>query len=138
MGLSYVGIRVTDVDRSLRFYAEGLGLVERQRGTMSHGGQWVGLRDPRTGVELELNFYPPGSRFDTPYSPGEGLDHLGFDVDDARATVERLCALGGRVAVAPWLEEARYWIGFVEDPDGLWVEVQSPAAAEASGPSAPS
>jgi lactoylglutathione lyase len=141
MGLSYVGIRVTDLERSVRFYTEGLGLVERKRGTMSHGGTWVSLRDPGTGVELELNYYPPDSKFATPYVVGEGLDHIGFDVTDARETVERLRAMGGRVAVAPWVEEGRYWIGFVEDPDGLWVEVQSaiaPAAAPASAPSGPS
>ena len=132
MGLTYTGIRVTELERSLRFYAEGLGLVERRRGTMSHGGQWVGLTDPETGAELELNYYPPGSTFATPYHPGEGLDHLGFDVADAKQTIERLRAMGAKVALEPWLEEGRYWIGFVEDPDGLWIEIQSPVAAGGS------
>ncbi|MGD0249300.1 MAG: VOC family protein [Thermoplasmata archaeon] len=141
MGLTYVGIRVTELDRSIRFYVEGLGLEEGKRGTMSHGGTFVGLRDPVTKVELELNYYPPSSPYAKPYVPGEGLDHLGFDVADARATIARLRALGARVAVEPWLEEGRYWIGFVEDPDGNWVEVQSsvgPAGAAPSAPSGPS
>ncbi|HTT73031.1 MAG TPA: VOC family protein [Thermoplasmata archaeon] len=142
MGLAYVGIRVTDLDRSIRFYAEGLGLRERGRGTMGHGGVFVGLEDPTTGQQLELNFYAPDSPYATPYSPGEGLDHLGFEVEDARATIARLRGLGARVAVEPWLEAGKYWIGFVEDPDGLWVELQSPAVPGAapapSGPSAPS
>jgi lactoylglutathione lyase len=138
MGLTYVGIRVTDLDRSLRFYVEGLGLEEGRRGTMSHGGTFVSLRDPVTNVELELNFYPPGSPYATPYEPGEGLDHLGFDVADARATIDRLRAMGAPVAVEPWLEEGRYWIGFVEDPDGLWVEVESPFGPAGAPPTAPS
>ena len=141
MTLRYVGIRVNDLDRSLRFYTELLGLVERKRGTMSHGGTWVNLMDPDSRVQLELNFYPPGSPHRTPYSPGEGLDHIGFDVADARETIERLRRRGVKVTVEPWLEEGRYWIGFVEDPDGLWVEIQSlvgPEDAAATAPSASS
>jgi lactoylglutathione lyase len=128
MALRYTGIRVTDLERSVRFYCEGLGLREAGRGRMSHGGEFVGLEDPETHVELELNHYPDGSPYDTPYVPGEGLDHLGFVVPDARATVERLRAMGARVAVEPWLERGRYWIGFVEDPDGIWIEIQDTAA----------
>ncbi len=138
MSLTYTGLRVTDLSRSIRFYCEGLGLVEKGRGTMSHGGTFVGLRDPESHAELELNLYPSDSRFAVPYTPGEGLDHLGFDVADARATIEKLRAMGAKVAIEPWLEAGRYWIGFVEDPDGNWVEIESPVAPAVSGPSAPS
>jgi lactoylglutathione lyase len=137
MGLVYVGIRVTDLERSIRFYTRGLGLVETKRGRMSHGGLFVELVDPETKAQLELNWYPPGSAYDAPFVPGEGLDHMGFEVGDARATIARLAAMGARVAVEPWLEEGRYWIGFVEGPDGEWVEVQS-LVPKASGPSGPS
>ncbi|MGP8078552.1 MAG: VOC family protein [Thermoplasmata archaeon] len=141
MGLVYVGLRVTDLDRSRRFYTEGLGLVAGAPGRMSHGGTYVSLKDPGTGAQLELNYYPPGNRFATPFAAGEGLDHLGFDVTDARATIARLRAMGAKVAVEPWLEQGRYWIGFVEDPNGLWIEVQSPVpggTGDPTGPSAPS
>ncbi len=134
MGITYAGIRVTDLERSLRFYVGGLGLVERGRGTMSHGGLFVGLEDPATHFQLELNVYPADSPYATPYSAGEGLDHFGVDVADARATIERLTHFGGTVAIAPWVEAGKYWIGFVADPDGIWIEVQSPISA----PSAPS
>ncbi len=139
MGLVYTGIRVTDLARSLRFYVDGLGLVEKGRGTMSHGGTFVGLEDPGTHVSLELNFYPTGSPFAVPYVAGDGLDHLGVEVDDALATIERLTRFGGTVVLPPWREHDRYWIGFVADPDGNWVEVQSPLPPAAGGPvSAPS
>jgi lactoylglutathione lyase len=125
MALVYSGIRVMDPDRSVRFYTEGLGLKEMSRGHMSHGGLFIELQDPNTMQQLELNWYPPGSPYNTPYSVGEGLDHLGFEVDDAPATYQRLLLLGATPAIAPWLEQDRYWIGYVRDPDGLWVEIQS-------------
>ncbi len=126
MSLTYFGIRVTDLDRSVRFYTGTLGLRERKRGRMSHGGLWVSLEDPETHQLLELNWYPPDSPYATPYSVGEGLDHLAFDVKDARATIRELLAMGAERAVEPWLEEGRYWIGYVKDPDGLWLEIESP------------
>lgn len=125
MALLYAGIRVTDPDRSVKFYTEGLGLKETSRGHMSHGGLFIGLQDPNTMQQLELNWYPPDSPYNTPYAVGEGLDHLGFEVEDAPATYRRLLLLGATPAIEPWLEQGRYWIGYVRDPDGLWIEVQS-------------
>jgi lactoylglutathione lyase len=143
MSITYFGIRVTELNRSLRFYCDGLGLKERKRGKMSHGGTWVSLEDPESHFQLELNLYPADSVYAKPYVVGEGLDHLGLDVEDARAAIERLRAMGSKVALEPWLEEGKYWIGFVEDPDGIWVEIQSPvrpatAGGEVSAPSGPS
>ena len=126
MVLEYVGIRVTDLTRAVRFYTEGLGLKERKRGTMSHGGVYVALMDPETHHELELNWYPPTSPYAVPFTPGEGLDHIGCEVTDVRATIQRLLATGGKLVVEPWVEDDRYLIGFVSDPDGNWVEVQGP------------
>ena len=130
MSLVYAGIRVTDLERSVRFYTEGLGLKETGRGRMSHGGEFIGLQDPNTMQQLELNWYPNDSPYNTPYSVGEGLDHLGFEVDDAPAAYRRLLRLGATPAIEPWLEQDRYWIGYVRDPDGLWIEVQSPVKKE--------
>lgn len=123
MPLAYTGIRVTDLDRSIAFYTGPLGLTLLRRGTMSHGGQWVLLEDPSTHQRLELNFYPPGNRFHVPFTPGEGLDHIGFEVDDARGLVARLLERGATLAVDPWEEAPGLWVGYVRDPDGNWVEV---------------
>ena len=136
--LTYVGIRVRDFERSLRFYTGPLGLVEKGRGTMASGGTFVALADPVSRFELELNWYPPGSPYAVPYAPGEALDHLGFEVDDARAAVRELVAAGAELAVEPWLERGRFWIGFVKDPDGTWIEIQSAVREAPSAPSASS
>jgi len=84
--------------RSLTFYKEALGLKEVGSGDMSQygggRGAWVLLRDPLTGQQLELNCYPKGSRYDAPYSAGEGLDHIGFVVNDLPKKYKELLSKG--------------------------------------------
>jgi len=137
--LKYAGLRVTDLERSLKFYVGQLGLeVERQG---SQKGDWVLLRDPRSGQRLELNWYPPGSEFATPYAPGEGLDHLGFEVSDARESYMQLTAAGAPSALAPFSDGPGEWVAYVTDPDGNWVELFShpprPEEAHSAGAGRP-
>ena len=69
MHLGYVGIRVTNLKRSLKFYTELLGLKEVGKGdfTKYEAGIWVKLKDEKSGQHLELNWYPKGSHFDVPH-----------------------------------------------------------------------
>jgi catechol 2,3-dioxygenase-like lactoylglutathione lyase family enzyme len=119
----YTGIRVRDLERSIRFY-EGLGFRIRRRGTMEHGGEWVHLGMPRRPHRLELNFYPKGNRFAEPYRAGSELDHLGFRVSDVDAWVRRARRLGARVATV--FSETRERLGYVQDPDGVRIEFYGP------------
>jgi lactoylglutathione lyase len=139
MYLEYVGIRVTDLERSMGFYTRLLGLQEAKRRDMTQWGLgiWVLLRDPISGHQLELNWYPPGSRYATPYAPGEALDHVGFIVDDVEATYRELVARGAEPAVHP--SEADGWTAYVKDPDGNWIEIyqltEPKSGATPEGPS---
>lgn len=124
MYLKYFGIRVTDLERSLKFYTEFLGLKEVDRGDMSvYGGgrgTWVLLQDRRSGQRLELNWYPKGSPWDVPYVPGEGLDHIGIMVDDLRETYRELLSKGVEpTSITP--EDTEGWEAMVKDPDGNWI-----------------
>ena len=124
MYLKYAGIRVTDLERSVRFYTELLGLKEEKRRDTSEwgGGTWVLLKDETSGAQLELNWYAPGSRFGTPYVPGEGLDHVGFVVDDAEAAYTDLVSKGAQpTGITP--KETDGWVAYVKDPDGNWIEI---------------
>lgn len=117
----YTGIRVRDLERSLAFYRDVLGLKEVGRGRMRHGGQYVQVRDSASGQRLELNWYPRGSRFYTPFRRGEELDHLAFRVADVRAAYKELLAKGATVAVSP--AQAKGTEVYVKDPDGIWIEL---------------
>jgi len=123
--LEYTGIRVRDMARSIRFYAEGLGLRLGPSGRMAAGGLWQELKDPDSGAVLELNFYPG----DPPYREGDELDHLGFRVESVDDAIRRLEPLGGRVRI-PAFSEGDERLAFLSDPDGVWVELYETRAEE--------
>src|SRR5256885_16380838 len=102
MKLLYAGIRVRDLETSIRFYRTVMGMRDSRRGTMRHGGVWVELQSPGSPQRLELKWYPPGSRFHTPYRRGEGLDHLAVRVTDADRAFPEITAEGGRPGVEPF------------------------------------
>ncbi|MGD0718048.1 MAG: VOC family protein [Thermoplasmata archaeon] len=122
MYVDYTGIRVTDLDRALRFFTRGLRLKEVRRGTMHHGGVWVLLRDPRSKQHLELNWYPAGSEFATRFVAGEGLDHIGVRTGDLPAVARRLRAEGARLQTQ-FKDGRRIVVAYYVGPDGIWIEL---------------
>jgi catechol 2,3-dioxygenase-like lactoylglutathione lyase family enzyme len=128
MYVDYFGLRVTKLAPAVRFFTKGLGLVERRRGKMGHGGIWVLLEDPVSHQMLELNWYPVGSRFYTEFVPGEGFDHLGVRVNDLKAAGRRLTAAGAKL-VDEIKDRGKVVLAYYEGPDGFWVElIDSPTA----------
>ena len=130
MFVSYFGMRVTNLERSMKFYTEVLGMRQVKTGDFlrAGGGRYVLLKDPVSGQQLELNWYPDGSRFATRYEPGEGLDHIGVKVQDVATKLRELASKGiGVVPVPDSLGEQKLGptltlhVGFVEAPDGNWI-----------------
>ncbi len=124
---TYTGIRVRDMDESIRFYTEVLGMevVEPVQLTPPTDGKVAELRSPGSAQLLELNWYEPGSRFGPEYSNGEQLDHLAFECEDVEQVVRELESKGATVRVRSreigptegWRE------AFIEDPNGIWIEL---------------
>lgn len=123
--LDYSGIRVTNLRRALAFFSKALGLVERRRGTMGHGGVWVLLEDPTSHQFLELNYYPKGTKYATPFVPGEGLDHLGVRTSNMAAAGRQLRRAGATRVVRFPVRGAPV-VEYYEGPDGIWVELIAP------------
>lgn len=131
MKFIYTGIRVRNLDRMLRFYTYALGMKQAHRGRMTHGGVFLYLRSPgrmrgiptvSPGRGLELNYYPPSSRFYERPRAGSELDHIGFWVKNVDETYEDLIHKGARTAVKPF-SEGRFRLAFVKDPEGNWIEL---------------
>lgn len=131
---SHTGLCVSDLERSLRFYRDGLGFAVLQR---FHLTRPIAEVDPPVdvvsqfvrlgGLTLELLAYASPGVFGTPHHRRNqlGLTHLSFVVDDIEARARGLEAVGGTV-----LEDTRHLgedvhIVFVADPDGNRVELMS-------------
>ena len=71
--------RVSDMEASLRFYTEVLGLRVIERKTSPRGSELAFLEAPGTSSEIELCSFPASGRVEVP----EDLVHLAFQVDDA-------------------------------------------------------
>ena len=139
ISVSHIGICVSDLDASLRFYCEGLGFVEGA----SHdvGQEFAALMEvdavrlrsrmiARDGVTIELlGFDAPGVTGDGSRRPMNmlGLTHLSLRVGDVEGTAATIEALGGTV-----VRETRTTFAFGEstldflyctDPDGVRIEL---------------
>ena len=122
--LRYFAIRVRDMDESVKFYTEVLGMeiVEPVQPAPPTHGKVATLKSPKSDQVLELNWYEPGTRFGSSYLNGEDLDHLAFDCEDLEGAVARLERKG--VVVVFRLKEVGGWNeAFIKDPNGIWIEL---------------
>jgi lactoylglutathione lyase len=115
-------IRVLDLEKSIKFYADALGLHESHRLDFPDFAL-VYLRNPENDVELELTLNKGRTEA---YTHGTGYGHVGVVVDDVAATHEKLAAAG--YAPTPVREFkrgdellARFF--FIQDPDGYKIEI---------------
>jgi lactoylglutathione lyase len=119
---TYVGIRVTDLQRSIDFYTKVLGMKVAGRSKIPQTiGETVGLQSEKDGFVLELNYYEENSPHNTKYVVGEGLDHLAFKVADLDKTLEETRSAGHRTILEMKADGGRW--AYIEDPDGIWIEV---------------
>lgn len=117
-------VRVKDLDASLHFYRDLLGLVETRR-MDSEAGRFslIYLAAPQDAdraraekqPEIELTY-----NWDTEdYQGGRNFGHLAFEVDDIYAACEKLAAGGVTINRPP----RDGWMAFIRSPDGISVEL---------------
>jgi catechol 2,3-dioxygenase-like lactoylglutathione lyase family enzyme len=145
--MTHVGICVTDLERAIRFYRDGLGFAHRAELRIGGEPTTTLLRLPevdlhavyleRDGTRIELLHYvAPGVVGDGAARPmnGRGLTHLSLRVDSVADTVAALRPLGARVLDQTALDLPDFGAAaiFLTDPDGTLIElVQSPGDLEA-------
>lgn len=114
-------IRVYDLDRSLKFYADALGMTETRRKDKPEGKfTLVYLGDGESDFELELTYnYDP----EKPYELGTGYGHLAVYVDDLEAARDEHIAKGYTVGPLKGLDGGKPNYYFLTDPDGYQIEV---------------
>jgi lactoylglutathione lyase len=122
MRLLHTMIRVGNLERSIAFYTDVLGMQLLRRKEYPEGrftNVFVGYGDEREHAVLELTHNWDTSRYDL----GTGYGHVAVEVDDAAAACDRVRALGGKVTrEAGPMKHGTTVIAFVEDPDGYKIE----------------
>ena len=112
----HVNFNVLNLDRSLAFYKEALGLeVVREKEGPEGAFKLVFLGEQHTGFQLELTWLRDRTE---PYDLGEGEFHLAFRTDEYDSLYEKHKAMG-----CICFENAAMGIYFIEDPDGYWIEI---------------
>ena len=121
MRFLHTSITVKDLDQSLRFYTQVLGLeFERRRKIPENHAEIAFVKDPESGARVELTCWEGKGSID----PGEQLDHLAFEVPDLDAFLSKARASGVRVAKEPFrLAGGSGRLAFVYDPDEVWIEL---------------
>ena len=122
--LLHTMLRVRDLDRSLAFYVDRLGMRLLRRRDFPEGRftlAFVGYDDESRATAIELT-YNWGERV---YDLGSAFGHVAVGVHDVRAAVEALERRGVKVVrhAGPLEGDQREIIAFVEDPDGYRVEL---------------
>jgi lactoylglutathione lyase len=120
--LIYTGIRVKDLEKSVEFYTKVLGMKVTGRTKIeATKGETVGLVSEHGGHLLELNYYPKGTRFQTSYAVGDGLDHLAFQVDDLNEALAEAKKAGYPVVLDMKTRTSRWT--YIKDPNGIYIEL---------------
>ena len=109
-------INVLDLDRSLAFYKEALGLEAVKRHEAKDGSfVLVYLGDGKTPHRLELTWLRDRKE---PYDLGDNEVHLAFTIDDYAEALAKHKSMG-----VVCFENPAMGIYFIEDPDGYWLEI---------------
>ncbi|MBV6306675.1 lactoylglutathione lyase [Candidimonas humi] len=123
MRLLHTMLRVGDLERSLAFYTEVLGMRLLRRKDYPDGKftlAFVGYQDESEGAAIELTYNWDTSSYDL----GNGYGHIALEVPDAYKACAEIKARGGKVTrEAGPMKHGTTVIAFVEDPDGYKIEL---------------
>ncbi|MDG1501068.1 MAG: VOC family protein [Planctomycetota bacterium] len=113
MKLAHTMIRVKDLEETLTFYTEFLGLKEYRRGTIGDECTLIFLGDEEASYYIELTYNHDGRDYDL----GTQFGHLAFTVPDLAAVIADVEARGW------WYRENKGRYIFVKDPNGYDIEI---------------
>ncbi|HLP98813.1 MAG TPA: lactoylglutathione lyase [Sideroxyarcus sp.] len=128
MRILHTMLRVGDLERSISFYTDVLGMKELRRSEYPEGKftlAFLGYQSEADGAVLELTY---NWGVDS-YELGTAYGHIAIEVDDAAAACARVRSKGGTVIKEPGsLRPGSRPIAFIKDPDGYYIEFIQKAA----------
>jgi lactoylglutathione lyase len=117
--LLHTRYRVNDLERTVKFYKEVLGLEEMRRSKSARGSELVFLKAPQSEELIELCCFPASG----PVQVQPDLTHLAFEVDSLEQFGRHLAKLGLKYCDGPHLKPDGGGIAFVDAPEGYEIEL---------------
>ncbi len=117
--LLHTRYRVTDLDKTVAFYRDVLGLTETRRHTSPRGSRLVFFKAPGSEEEIELCQFDQSG----PVVIGPDVTHLAFEVEDMAAFAKHAAALGYPLSDGPTTTSSGSVIAFVDAPEGYEIEL---------------
>jgi len=117
--LLHTRMRVNDLERTVKFYEDALGLTVSSRHTSPRGAQLAFLRTPNSQEEIEICQLPNSPAVQVQ----PDLMHLAFEVDDLKAFSAQLEKKGYKLSDGPTTTGSGSTIAFIDAPEGYEVEL---------------
>ncbi|HVM48187.1 MAG TPA: VOC family protein [Candidatus Acidoferrum sp.] len=127
--LLHTRYRVDDLERTVRFYKDVLGLEELRRHKSPRGSELVFLKTPGSEELLELCCFPASG----PVKVQPDLTHLAFEVDSLQEFGRHLDRLGLKYSDGPHMDPDGGGIAFIDAPEGYEIELIQIGNAGAHG-----
>jgi lactoylglutathione lyase len=117
--LLHTRYRVNDLERTVAFYRDVLGLEEIKRHKSPRGSELVFLRTPGSEELLEITCFPGSG----PVLVQPDLTHLAFEVDDLAAFEKHLAKHGLKYSDGPTTSASGTTFAFIDAPEGYEIEL---------------
>jgi lactoylglutathione lyase len=117
--LLHTRYRVNDLERTVKFYREVLGLQEVRRHKSPRGSELVFLKAPKSDEEIEICHFPGSNSV----SVQPDLTHLAFEVDSLDEFARHLAQHGLKYSDGPTTSSSGTTFAFVDAPEGYEIEL---------------
>ena len=117
--LLHTRYRVNDLERTVKFYREVLGLEEVKRHRSPRGSELVFLKAPGSEELIEITFFPAGGSVQVQ----PDLTHLAFEVDSLAEFEKHLARHGLKFSDGPTTSSSGSTFAFIDAPEGYEIEL---------------
>jgi len=121
--LLHTRYRVNDLERTIKFYKEVLGLEELRRHKSPRGSELAFLKAPESEELIEICYFPASG----PVQVQPDLTHLAFEVDSLEGFGQHLATLGLKYSDGPTVKPDGSGFAFIDAPEGYEIEIMQRA-----------
>ncbi len=117
--LLHTRYRVNDLEKTVKFYKEVLGLEELRRHKSPRGSELAFLKTPNSDELIEITFFPGSG----PVQVQPDLTHLAFEVDSLDEFGKHLAKFGLKYSDGPTTSSTGTTFAFIDAPEGYEIEL---------------